>query len=127
MAVKRVVAAALLVMAQGPLPDPVRTPGAVNPAVTQETIYSTICRSGWSASVRPPAAYTGALKRRQLRELGGIVVEIRRPGMVASNHVSDAGIKADAVIDNDGNMVDFCRKIGQFLSHYHFLKNSSAE
>ncbi len=35
-------------------PDPRCTPGAVNPAVTQATIGSTICRSGWSSSVRPP-------------------------------------------------------------------------
>jgi hypothetical protein len=39
-------------------------PGAVNPAVTQATIRSTICRSGWAASVRPPESYTEPLKRR---------------------------------------------------------------
>jgi hypothetical protein len=34
-------------------PDPTCTPGALNPAVTQSTIGSTICVSGYSESVRP--------------------------------------------------------------------------
>jgi hypothetical protein len=48
------------------LPDPVRTPGATNPAVTQADIDTTICVSGWTATVRPPSSYTTALKQRQL-------------------------------------------------------------
>ena len=48
------------------LPDPARTPGATNPAVTPATIHTTICVPGWTATVRPPAAYTTGLKRRQL-------------------------------------------------------------
>ena len=47
--------------------DPVRTPGVVNPAVTQANIRSTICRRGWTATVRPPVEYTNALKRKQMR------------------------------------------------------------
>jgi hypothetical protein len=39
-------------------------PGALNPAVTQATIGQTICVRGWSASVRPPWAYTNAIKLR---------------------------------------------------------------
>jgi hypothetical protein len=39
-------------------PDPRCTPGALNPAVTQATISSTICRSGWTATVRPPESIT---------------------------------------------------------------------
>jgi hypothetical protein len=38
--------------------DPRCTPGAVNPAVTQATIGSTVCRSGWTATVRPPVSIT---------------------------------------------------------------------
>jgi hypothetical protein len=57
-------------MGQGALPDPARTPGAVNPAVTQGTIGSTICVRGWTRTVRPPREYTGALKRQQIREFG---------------------------------------------------------
>ena len=52
------------------LPDPGLTPGALNPAVTESTIDTTICVRGWTRSVRPPAKYTEALKRRQIREYG---------------------------------------------------------
>ena len=52
------------------LPDPRRTPGAVNPAVTQANIDSTICVRGWTRTVRPPERYTESLKRQQMREYG---------------------------------------------------------
>lgn len=52
------------------LPDPNRTPGAVNPAVTEGTLGETICKSGWAASVRPPSAYTSALKLVQIVQYG---------------------------------------------------------
>jgi hypothetical protein len=41
-------------------------PGAINPAVTQDTIYSTICVRGWTRTVRPPVSYTERLKREQV-------------------------------------------------------------
>jgi hypothetical protein len=50
--------------------DPVRTPGVINPDVTQATIGSTICKQGWTRSVRPPTDYTSELKVRQMREYG---------------------------------------------------------
>ena len=53
---------------QSSLPDPSRTPGALNPEVTQETIDRTICMPGWTDGVRPPREYTSAVKRAQLRE-----------------------------------------------------------
>jgi hypothetical protein len=40
------------------LPDPRCTPGALNPAVTEATISGTICRSGWTRTVRPPEGVT---------------------------------------------------------------------
>jgi hypothetical protein len=46
------------------------TPGVLNVQVTQETIASTICRRGWTRTVRPPVSYTNALKRRGLRQYG---------------------------------------------------------
>ena len=52
------------------LADPVRTPGVLNPDVTQVNIRSTICRHGWTATIRPPVGYTNALKRRQMRLYG---------------------------------------------------------
>jgi hypothetical protein len=51
-------------------PNAVLTPGAINPAVTQATIGSTICVSGWTATVRPPSAYTTDLKRQQIVAYG---------------------------------------------------------
>ena len=45
-----------------PLPDPTCTPGAVDPEVTQADIATTICRSGWSDTVRPPEDVTGPEK-----------------------------------------------------------------
>ena len=48
------------------LPNARRTPGAVNPVVTQATIGSTICVSGWTATIRPPSSYTTGLKEQQL-------------------------------------------------------------
>ncbi|WP_420713822.1 hypothetical protein [Streptomyces sp. NRRL WC-3742] len=53
-----------------PLPDPTCTPGAYNPDVTQSTISSTICVSGWTATVRPPTSYTNALKVQQIAQYG---------------------------------------------------------
>jgi hypothetical protein len=50
--------------------DPVRTPGVLNPDVTQVNIRSTICRHGWTDTVRPPTSYTNALKAKQMRRYG---------------------------------------------------------
>ncbi|SEP03691.1 hypothetical protein SAMN05216267_107614 [Actinacidiphila rubida] len=53
-----------------PLPDPSCTPGVYNSAVTQSTINSTICVSGWTATVRPPTSYTNALKAQGIIDYG---------------------------------------------------------
>ena len=47
-----------------------RTPGALNPDVTQATLQSTVCVPGYSKSIRPPSSYTSELKLKQLREWG---------------------------------------------------------
>jgi len=52
------------------LPNPKRTPGSVNPAATQDNLDATVCKSGWASSVRPPAAYTNALKPVQIAQHG---------------------------------------------------------
>jgi hypothetical protein len=49
-------------------PDPALTPGALNPAVTQATIHTTICVSGWTATIRPPESFTDALKVKQIAQ-----------------------------------------------------------
>jgi hypothetical protein len=46
----------------GRLPDPACTPGSTDPRVTQASIATTICRAGWTATVRPPASATGRAK-----------------------------------------------------------------
>ena len=48
------------------LPDPKITPGALNPKVRQSTIKKTICKSGWTKTIRPPVSYTNALKIKQM-------------------------------------------------------------
>ncbi|MFD7162310.1 hypothetical protein [Streptomyces violascens] len=53
-----------------PLPDPGCQPGAYNPDVTQDTIDSTICVSGWTSTVRPPTSYTNPLKVQQIAAYG---------------------------------------------------------
>src|SRR5262249_50470887 len=52
------------------LADPVRTPGVLNPDVTQENIRSTVCKRGWTSTIRPPVSYTNPLKRKQMRQYG---------------------------------------------------------
>ena len=70
-----VVVAALPRCGDGPANHAVRaswslTPGVLNPDVTQATIRSTICRPGWTRTVRPPVGYTNELKRRGLEQYG---------------------------------------------------------
>jgi hypothetical protein len=52
------------------LPDPKCTPGAVDPTVTQANLASTICRSGYTRTVRPSASITGRFKAASLRQYG---------------------------------------------------------
>ena len=49
-------------------PDYSPPPGVLNPHVTQSNVGSTICVRGWTATVRPPLAYTAKLKRAQIHE-----------------------------------------------------------
>jgi hypothetical protein len=53
-----------------PLPDPACTPGAIDPAVTQSNIKSTICTPGYTATVRPPAADTDKWKKNSEADYG---------------------------------------------------------
>lgn len=49
------------------VPDPARTPGALNPDVTQENFHEVICVGG-TKQYRPAASYTTGLKKKQLRD-----------------------------------------------------------
>jgi hypothetical protein len=51
-------------------PDRRCTPGAINPAVTQASIGATICRAGWSSSVRPTERVTEPEKLASMRAYG---------------------------------------------------------
>ena len=53
-----------------PLPDPNCTPGTTNPAVTQANIGSTICKSGFTKSIRPAANITGREKEANAKSYG---------------------------------------------------------
>lgn len=45
------------------LPDPTCTPGAISPAVRQSNLTATICRAGYTGSLRPSADITTPEKR----------------------------------------------------------------
>lgn len=55
---------------QDAFPDPRCTPGATNPAVTQATIDSTICVSGYTSSIRPSSSVTYPEKRASMTAYG---------------------------------------------------------
>jgi hypothetical protein len=52
------------------LPDRACTPGVRDPRVKQSNIATTICRKGYTATVRPPSSYTTKLKKKQLADYG---------------------------------------------------------
>ena len=52
------------------LPDPICTPGVADPRVTQDTIRTTICVTGYTKTVRPSSSYTDALKVQQIKAYG---------------------------------------------------------
>ena len=52
------------------LPDPNCTPGAISPKVTQDTLVTTICRTGYTKSIRPPASITEIEKHENAAAYG---------------------------------------------------------
>jgi len=52
------------------LPDAGCTPGLRNTAVTQTTIQSTICKPGFTRTIRPPVNYTDHLKLQLMVSYG---------------------------------------------------------
>jgi hypothetical protein len=54
----------------GDLPSKSMTPGTIDPAITQSNIQSTVCVKGYTKTVRPPAYYTNALKKKQMSDYG---------------------------------------------------------
>lgn len=56
----------------------------LNPEVTQASVQATVCRSGWTGTIRPASSYTTALKRRQIAAYG---YEDRALGSYEEDHV----------------------------------------
>ena len=54
----------------GFLPDHLCTEGAVDPRVTQGNIAATICRSGYTTTVRPPESVTEPIKVERMAAYG---------------------------------------------------------
>jgi hypothetical protein len=76
--------------------DPIRTPGVLNPDVTQATIHQTICAKGWTKTIRPPTSYTNELKQKQMREygVGGSMSDYQEDHLISlelGGHATDPG------------------------------------
>lgn len=56
----------------------------LNPNVTQSNIRTTICKTGWTGTIRPPVSYTGRLKRQQL-----LMAVLTHPTWTLSNTEED--------------------------------------
>jgi hypothetical protein len=54
----------------GPRPDPACTPGSFDPSVTQANIATTICRSGYTDTVRPSVSQTDKAKKTLYTDYG---------------------------------------------------------
>ena len=80
-----VVSAAQTCHSRGGLPDAHCTPGAIDPRVTQSDIDATICRRGYTRTVRPPESYTEPLKLRQMAAYGYYAG--RRPSAYEEDHL----------------------------------------
>ena len=65
--------------------DLVRSPGVLNPDVTQANITATICVQGWTKTIRPPTSYTNDLKRKQMREyaVGGALDDYQEDHLIS--------------------------------------------
>ena len=64
------IVAVAVVFAQHSYLPPASTPGSTNPAVTQANIQQTVCKSGWTKTIRPAAKLTDTLKEKQMGQLG---------------------------------------------------------
>src|SRR5262245_34240655 len=57
-------------VSQNGLPDLACTPGAIDSRVTEANIRSTICRRGYTTTVRPPLTVTDLIKRERMAAYG---------------------------------------------------------
>jgi len=73
------------------------TPGALNPSVTQSNIATTVCKSGWTATIRPTVTYTNKLKDTQLKTTYKSYVAIwgATPGGYEEDHLISLQLGGD--------------------------------
>ena len=71
------------------MPDLHCTPGALNPAVRQATIGETICRTGYSSSIRPSTSVTEHEKLASIRAYGSH--QAAGSYRIRSSHFAGAG------------------------------------
>lgn len=55
-------------LADSGLLDRTKTPGVLNPNVTQSNLQQTVCVSGYTSTIRPSVRYTNKLKFKQLAD-----------------------------------------------------------
>jgi hypothetical protein len=97
-----------------PSPTPTHPPspaedvlaGRTNPAVTQATVHSTICVSGYTATIRPPWSVTSKVKAE----------------MAAEQHVSVADVILDHVVPLEGGGAP-----GSLTDHRNFMLQPRAQ
>ena len=77
----------------GDLPNSNLTPGAIDPAINQSNIQSTICVKGYTKTVRPPAYYTNSLKKKQMMDYGYIDIN---PAHYEEDHLIPLSIGGNA-------------------------------
>ena len=76
------------------MPDSHCTPGALNPAVTQATIHRTICRPGYSSSIRPSTSVTGPEKFGSMDAYGFF----QGPGAYEYDHLLSGRRREGAIV-----------------------------
>jgi hypothetical protein len=102
-------------------PDPRCTPGAVNPAVTQATISSTVCRSGWTATVRPRASITEPEKFASMA-----AYNLRGPASVYE-YDHDVPLELGGAVNDPRNLwpePDYATRSGFYLNPKDRLENA---
>ena len=62
-----------------------------------------------------------------VRDLGGTVVQVWRPGVKGSSHVSDAGVIADVTVHNDDTLPWLYRQLEIVLRDAYTTRKSAAE
>ncbi|MDE3193167.1 MAG: hypothetical protein KGN00_05715 [Chloroflexota bacterium] len=72
-------------------PDPKCNPGLADPAVTQDTLTTTICAPGYAERASPPQAYLDELRAQQL----GAYAFDGDPGSYTEDHVLAIGLGGD--------------------------------